>query len=291
MWMPIPIITIWLIRLPALKADPVTWVSCPTSTNALNPQWPATPSALTFNLQSFLTLISKTEFMRDIHFRLRPKKMEIEYKQIRRWERGQGIAHPYPMDSLRNLYWFVSENRLHCHPNALSLAKVLAQVIEVDSEPWQFNPRQFSDEEIENLDTEHSLDRLIEATFQYFTYGPVKHLSILVHLYVDELEQYFEELVASGLDEDLPLLYFELIHQVKEWTTLYYQLDSFIKAVRAFRRSLWTLRSKEAKPKELQRIAEGKQITKPLSISKSIAGCIGRFCGVNTEPRRPDLAA
>ncbi|KAK6337026.1 hypothetical protein TWF718_009811 [Orbilia javanica] len=297
-----------LLILSAINANPITWVLCPPTTDELDTQWPASPSVLTYNMRSLLKLLSEKDFMKEIHTRLLPHKMRLEYDLIRRWERGRGIPHPYPMDSLRTLYWFITENRLHCHPNTLSLASVFSRVIEIESEAWNFGNNQgggnngvgagdqpgqqqalgLASEDIEDLDTEYSLDREVDPNFQYVTYSPIKHLSILVHIHTDELEQYFDYLVDSGEVEQTPMLYFELHQQMKEWSKLYYELDAFMNGTRAFRKSLWMLREREARPEELKRLAQGKPIAKPQSIPKKIASCLNRLCNPN-QGVRPNL--
>ncbi|KAK6343571.1 hypothetical protein TWF730_011161 [Orbilia blumenaviensis] len=292
--------------VPAITANSVTWIRCPSNPNELDSQWPATPSALTYNLQALLSLVSKKEYTREIHSRLLPHKIKLEYKTLRQWERGRGISCPCPMASLRNLYWFITENKLHCYPSELSLAKVFSQVVEIDSEAWNTtapnnwnNQRaaQGQDEadeeqtheylpgELEVIDTEYSDDPEVDTAFQYFSYGPAKHLSILIHLHTDELDQYREDLIST--DEHIkaaPTLYWDIVEQIKDWTKLYYELDAFLNTVRAFRKSLWVLRNRQATPEELKRLTQGKELKRPLS--KKIVECFGSLCN---NKKRPNL--
>ncbi|KAF3226692.1 hypothetical protein TWF192_005169 [Orbilia oligospora] len=314
---------------PVLNALRVIWVPCPSRPNAagIEPEWPASPSPLTYNLRSLLIELSKKNAMKDIFIRLDPDRLEADFQKIDRWESGQGLRNPYPMDSLRSFYWFVAANKLHCHRNPFSLAKAFSQIFQVEAEPWglmnapgsnvdaggrggggnnngeadnhnlagvrlqpaqQQDPRDFEliDHHYLVYDSENEAD----PTFQYFTYGPVKHLSILVHLHADELEQYFDDIIASGQDELEPLLYFEILDLIKDWTQLYYDLDTFMNGVRAFRKSLWMLRNRFAEPEEIKKIAQGKHIAKPFSIKKTLVNCLNRLCDYDGRPRaRPNL--
>ncbi|KAK6513035.1 hypothetical protein TWF506_009197 [Arthrobotrys conoides] len=307
-----------LFFLPILNAIPVLWIPCEANPLAIDSDWRASPSQLTDNLQSVLTLLSQKDALRDVFDRLHPARIRADYEKIRRWERGRGLQHPYPMDSLREFYWFVSANKLHCHPNPLSLARAFSQIVQIESEPWGFSapvapvnnsgginnnraevrnqpgqqqdPRYFGG--VGEADRDHSSEEEADPTFQYFTYGPVKQLSILVHLHADELEQYFDHIVASGQVEIEPMLYFEIRDLIKDWAKLYYDIDAFMNGVRAFRKSLWMLRDREAKPKEIKILAEGKEISKPISIGKKLISCLDRFCNFSSDGRpraRPHL--
>ncbi|KAF3137224.1 hypothetical protein TWF703_005146 [Orbilia oligospora] len=297
-----------LYFVPVLDALRVVWVPCPPQPNSaeIELEWPASPSPLTYNLRFLLIELSKKNAMQDIFVRLDPDRLEADFQKIDRWESGQGLRNPYPMDSLRSFYWFVAANKLHCHRNPFSLAKAFSQIFQVEAEPWglmnapgsnagvQFQPAQQQNlRDVELVDHHYLIydsENEADSTFQYFTYGAVKHLSILVHLHADELEQYFDDIIASGQDELEPLLYFEILDLIKDWAQLYYDLDTFMNGARAFRKSLWMLRNRFAEPEEIKKIAEGKHIAKPVSIKKTLVNCLNRLCDYDGRPRaRPNL--
>ncbi|KAK6525957.1 hypothetical protein TWF281_010999 [Arthrobotrys megalospora] len=315
------ILPVLLVLLPSLATSRLHWTPCPIEEQHLylNPRWPATPSTLTYNLHSLLAILSKKLYMRDIHGWMKPDKMQEMYNELRSWERKKGLIHPYPMDSLKNLWEYVTYNHFHCYPDELSLEKIFSHIIEIDARPkaanavasgaennpaagnnqnnvggeghqnqaqQEQNQAQAEDqipaEVLKGLDTEYSEEPEASPTFQYFSYGPAKHLITLIHIHEDELKQYLEDLAASGEHETLSTLFLDLKGQINEWSTLYYKLDTFLNAVRAFRQSLWLLRDREAKPAELKRLVQGKALRKPLK--KQLAICFDRLCN---SPQKP----
>ncbi|KAF3187188.1 hypothetical protein TWF225_004342 [Orbilia oligospora] len=287
-----------LYFVPVLNALRVIWVLCPTRPNSaeIEPEWPASPSPLTYNLRSLLIELSKKNAMKDIFIRLDPDRLEADFQKIDHWESGQGLRNPYPMDSLRSFYWFVAANKLHCHRNPFSLAKAFSQIFQVEAEPWGLMNAAGSNVGADGRDREGNnngeADNHNQAgvQFQPAQQQNLRDVDILVHLHADELEQYFDDIIASGQDELEPLLYFEILDLIKDWAQLYYDLDTFMNGVRAFRKSLWMLRNRFAEPEEIKKIAEGKHIAKPVSIKKTLVNCLNRLCGYDERPRaRPNL--
>ncbi|KAF3904959.1 hypothetical protein ABW20_dc0110606 [Dactylellina cionopaga] len=272
--------------------------------------WPASHSPLTDNFNALLHQISKEPFMRDMNFQFRVRQMQVEYAEIRRWESGLDIGLPFPMFAARSLWNFMTENRLHCHGNELSLAKALARIEEVDAAPWH---QPGDDFQVENEERQPNNDISIDSqdlgymdtapyigylgsdpnlqdpaeisdseedppdrSFQYLSFGIARQLSLLIHIYCDELEQYRKNIMSTGEWEETPDMVFDIAGRMKHWRDLYYWLEEYMKGLRGFRKDIETLRYRTVSDAEIKRLVDGKGLTK--NWAKELVKCLGKAC-------------
>ncbi|EPS36301.1 hypothetical protein H072_10190 [Dactylellina haptotyla CBS 200.50] len=260
----------------------IKWIPCtPNGSDQILDAgyWPASPTPLTQNFDALLYQISQKPFMRDILFTFHKPELSPEYTEINSWEQGLDLEQPYPVFALRTLFNFILENKLHCHSSELSLSRALSRIEEIDATAWNRtadNQIHLDDSgDLGYLDTDVELPDA-GRTFQYLTFSVARQLSLLVHIYVDALEQFRGDVMATGRWELTPNMVFDISGKIKHWRDLYYALDGYMEGIRAFRKDIEVLRYRDVGDGEIRRLVEGKQLKK--NWAKELVKCLGKVC-------------